>query len=64
VPVRPIPALHVDRFTPGATPPADELQPGDTKPITPKIVPQQTGHAPAAAPANGPDAPAGKQEQN
>jgi len=35
--VRPTPALHTDRFTPGATPPADELQPGDTKPITPKI---------------------------
>ena len=31
------PALHADRFTPGATPPADELQPGDTKPVTPKI---------------------------
>jgi rod shape-determining protein MreC len=35
--VRPVTALHVDRFTPGATPPADELQPGDTKPITPKV---------------------------
>lgn len=48
-PVRPATALHPDRFTPGATPPAVELQPGDTKPITPKIVaPAQTTHEPAA----------------
>jgi len=38
--VHPTPALHTDRFTPGATPPANELQPGDTKPITPKAAPQ------------------------
>jgi len=52
--VRPVPALHVDRFTPGATPPADELQPGDTKPITPKV----------AAPQPAGNKPDGKQEQN
>jgi len=28
VPPRPLPALHSDRFTPGATPPAAELKPG------------------------------------
>jgi len=48
--VHPTPALHVDRFTPGATPPAAELQPGDTKPITPKIA------APTAAPQSAPQA--------
>jgi rod shape-determining protein MreC len=59
--VRPAQALRVDRFTPGATPPADELQPGDPNPITPKIVaPPPVVHTPAAEP----DAPAGKQEQN
>ncbi|MHB1023132.1 MAG: rod shape-determining protein MreC [Acidobacteriaceae bacterium] len=27
-PLRPVPALHPDRFTPGATPPAEDLTPG------------------------------------
>jgi rod shape-determining protein MreC len=63
-PVRPAPVLHPDRFTPGATPPANELQPGDPKPVTPKIyAPQQTLPAaqPAAPSATPPTTP---QEQN
>jgi len=57
-PIRPAPVLHPDRFTPGATPPADELQPGDPKPITPKIAPQQAAPAPASTPSST------QQEQN
>jgi rod shape-determining protein MreC len=56
--VRPATALHTDRFTPGATPPAAELQPGDTKPITPKIA------TPAAPPQTNHAQPDASQEQN
>jgi rod shape-determining protein MreC len=64
-PLRPATALHVDRFTPGATPPAMELQPGDTKPVTPKIAQPVVVHAPATADPGSPDAPASApQEKN
>jgi len=36
-PPRPTPALHTDRYSPGATPPADALQPG--VPVTPAETP-------------------------
>jgi rod shape-determining protein MreC len=32
---KPIPTLHSDRYTPGTTPPADELTPGGVNPKTP-----------------------------
>lgn len=37
---RPRPAVHPDRFSPGAAPPAAELTPGAGKPETPKESPQ------------------------
>jgi rod shape-determining protein MreC len=34
---RPKPPLHPDRYTPGAAPPATDLQPGAPKPSSPQL---------------------------
>jgi len=38
---KPLPTLHPDRYTPGATPPASTLTPGGVSPAPARVVPEQ-----------------------
>ncbi|MDE3104265.1 MAG: rod shape-determining protein MreC [Acidobacteriota bacterium] len=52
---RPSPTLHPDRYTPGATPPAASLTPG--QPVTPVVPPEAVGQRRPSATGSSPDAP-------